>query len=116
MVGFSAGAMTALQVTLQSATGPRPDFVGLIYGPMNSVTPPANAPPVFAALANDDPLFGNTDYGLAQAWRKARAPFEMHVYERGGHGFGMASNKATSDLWIDEFFAWIRARGLLNRS
>jgi acetyl esterase/lipase len=113
MVGFSAGAMTALQTTLESGAGPRPDFVGIIYGPMNSVTPPPNAPPMFAAIANDDPLFGDTDYGLAQSWRKARAPFEMHVYERGGHGFGMTKAGGTSDLWIDQFFAWMKARGLL---
>jgi acetyl esterase/lipase len=113
MIGFSAGAMTTLQTALESGAGPRPDFVGIIYGPMNGVTPPPNPPPMFVAIANDDPLFGDTDYGLAQAWRKARAPFEMHVYERGDHGFGMTRKGSTSDLWIDQFFAWIKARGLL---
>lgn len=113
MVGFSAGAMTVLQTTLESGSGPRPDFVGVIYGPMNTVTPPPKAPPMFVAIANDDPLFGDTDYGLAQAWRKVHAPFEMHVYERGDHGFGMTKKGTTSDLWIDQFHAWMKARGLL---
>jgi len=115
MVGFSAGAMTTLQTTLESGTGPRPDFVGVIYGPMNTVTPPPNAPPLFAAIASDDPLFGDTDYGLVQAWRKVHAPFEMHVYEHGDHGFGMTKKGTTSDLWIDQFYAWMKARGLLTK-
>jgi acetyl esterase/lipase len=115
MIGFSAGAMTTLQATLKSGAGPRPDFVGIVYGPMNTVTPPPSPPPMFAALANDDPLFGDTDYGLAQAWRKVHAPFEMHVYERGDHGFGMTKKGTTSDLWIDQFFAWMKARGLLTK-
>ncbi len=108
--------MTTLQATLRDAPDARPDFVGHIYGPMNAVTPPANPPPLFAALASDDPLFGDTDYGLAQVWRKARAPIEMHVFEKGDHGFGMTKKGTTSDLWIDEFIAWMRARGLLNKS
>ena len=116
MIGFSAGAMTALQTTLKSGVGPRPDFVGVIYGPMNGVTPPPSPPPMFAAIANDDPLFGDTDYGLAQAWRKVHAPIEMHVYERGDHGFGMTKKGTTSDLWIDQFYAWMKTRGLLAKT
>ena len=42
IVGFSAGAMTVL-ATVQQAKGPaRPDFVGMIYGPTQTATVPAN--------------------------------------------------------------------------
>src|SRR5262249_55584659 len=108
MVGFSAGAMTALQVTL--ADNPHPDFVGLIYGPMTPVTLPAKAPPVFFATGSDDPLFGNSGLGIVESWKKAGAPVELHVYEKGGHGFGMRHQNTTSDLWFDQFAAWLRSR------
>ncbi|HXD22074.1 MAG TPA: alpha/beta hydrolase fold domain-containing protein [Gemmatimonadaceae bacterium] len=112
MIGFSAGAMTVLQVTL--ADDPvRPDFVALIYGPMTPVTLPAKVPPAFIALAADDPLFGNSGFGIVESWKKAGAPVELHYYEKGGHGFGTHHLNATSDSWIGQFEAWLGARGLL---
>jgi acetyl esterase/lipase len=113
MVGFSAGAMTTLQVALRNAPDAKADFIGLIYGPMLAVQPPAETPPLFAAIAADDPLIGSGDFGLISSWRAAKASVELHYYERGGHGFGMRTLGTSSDLWIDEFHAWIRSRGLL---
>ena len=80
-----------------------PDFIAPIYGPLNTVTPPANPPPLFAAIASDDPLFGRTDFGLVQAWRQAGGSTELHVYQKGDHGFGMRKQGTTSDLWIDQY-------------
>ena len=54
-VGFSAGAMTALSVALSPDASRRPDFVAPIYGPMSHQTVPPDAPPLFAAIAADDP-------------------------------------------------------------
>jgi acetyl esterase/lipase len=116
MVGFSAGAMTTLQATMKDAPDARPDFIAPIYGPLNTVTPPANPPPIFAAIAADDPLFGRTDFGLIQAWRKAGGSTELHVYQKGDHGFGMRKQGTTSDLWIDQFHAWMKAMGFLTKS
>lgn len=115
MIGFSAGAMTTLQVVLGADAASRPDFAGIIYGPMGEVAVPANAPPLFVALAADDPLFGKGDFGLVSAWQKAGRPVELHFYERGGHGFGMAKQGGTSDLWADQFVAWLRMRGLIGK-
>ena len=113
MVGFSAGAMNVLQVALKNAAEARPDFIAPIYGPMNSVTVPANAPPMFVARAADDPLMALEDFGLVTAWRAAGAPVEFHMYEHGGHGFGASRRGTTSDLWLDEFYAWLKDRGEL---
>ncbi len=106
-IGFSAGAMTALAVTLGSPADARPDFVVPIYPPMSAVTVPADAPPLFVAVANDDPLFGGAEFGLVQSWQKAGRPFELHYYERGGHGFGMHVQHTTTDHWIDALVAWL---------
>jgi acetyl esterase/lipase len=74
---------------------------------------PAGAPPAFIVLAANDDLFAHGDYGLIGAWQKAGAPVEFHLYGEGDHGFGMRKQGKTSDLWFDQFLAWMRMRGLL---
>lgn len=113
MLGFSAGAMTTLGVTLDESDAPHPDFIGYIYGPMTSVEVPEDAPPMFAALAADDPLFGAQGFGVIDAWREAGAPVELHYYEKGGHGFGAFKRGVTADAWFDQFVLWMETRGLL---
>lgn len=115
MIGFSAGAMTTLEVALGTDPASRPDFAAMIYGPVSARAVPGDAPPLFLALAADDPLFGHSDLGLFGAWQKAGRPAELHVFGQGGHGFGMTRQGLTSDLWADEFLAWMRMRGLLQK-
>jgi acetyl esterase/lipase len=112
MVGFSAGAMLTLATTLRGEEA-KPAFIGIIYGPLASVTVPADAPPLFVALAADDPLFGNAGYGLIDSWRAAKRPVEFHLFEQGGHGFGMYPKTTTSTGWFDEFVRWMAMHDLL---
>jgi acetyl esterase/lipase len=113
MIGFSAGAITTLNAISAGAPADRPAFAGYIYGPMTAIAVPADAPPMFAALAMDDELFGAQGFGIVEAWREAGRPVELHAYEKGGHGFGMGKAGTTSTLLMDEFHAWLRGRGLL---
>jgi len=99
MVGFSAGAMLTLLTELAGQDA-KPAFIGIIYGPLAAVTVPADAPPLFVALAADDPFFANGGFGLIESWRAARKPAEFHVYEQGGHGFGMYPKETTSTGWF----------------
>ncbi|USI72734.1 alpha/beta hydrolase [Sphingomonas morindae] len=112
MVGFSAGAMLTLATELGGGAD-RPAFLGIIYGPLAPVTVPADAPPLFVALAADDPLFGNGGYGLIDSWRNAHKPVEFHLFEQGGHGFGMYPKPTTSTGWFDEFARWMAMHGWL---
>jgi acetyl esterase/lipase len=112
-LGFSAGAITALQAALAADPTTRPDFVAPIYGPLEAVAVPKDAPPMFLAMAADDPLFSRRGFALAEVWNQARRPLELHVYERGGHGFGMKQQGTTSDGWAEDFLRWMDARGLL---
>ncbi|WP_237452126.1 alpha/beta hydrolase [Qipengyuania algicida] len=112
MVGFSAGAMLTLSTEL-AENGANPAFLGIIYGPLASVTVPANAPPLFVALAADDPFFGNGGFGLIDSWRKAKKPVEFHLFEQGGHGFGMYQKDTTSTGWFNEFLLWMKMHGWL---
>ena len=113
IIGFSAGAMTALQSVTAGQGAARPAFFGYIYGPMVAITVPADAPPMFAALALDDMLFGRQGFGIVEAWHKAARPVELHAYERGDHGFGTGVPGTTTTLMLDEFRLWLASHRLL---
>lgn len=114
MLGFSAGAITALSVlNTEIADAPKPDFMGYIYGPMNIDEAPAGAPPMFAALAADDTLFAGQGFGIVEAWQAAGVPVEMHYYQSGGHGFGSYKRGVPADGWFDQFMSWMAAQDLL---
>ena len=106
-------AITSLNVVLANAEGAKPDFAAIIYGRMVSVTPPPQAPPLFVALAADDPIITDHRFGLVESWRESKRPVELHSYEHGGHGFGVDDRSNSSDHWIDEFYWWLEADGIL---
>jgi acetyl esterase/lipase len=112
MIGFSAGAMLTISTTLHSKDA-KPAFIGDIYGPLFAVDVPADAPPLFIALAADDPFFANAGYGLIDSWRAAKRPVEFHLFEQGGHGFGMYKKTTTSTGWFDSFVRWLDMHGYL---
>jgi acetyl esterase/lipase len=112
MVGFSAGAMLTIATALAGEEA-KPAFIGNIYGPLAAVTVPADAPPLFVALAADDPFFANGGFGLLDSWRAAKKPAELHLYEQGGHGFGMYPKETTSTGWFNAFVSWLAMHGML---
>ena len=112
MVGFSAGAMLTMATALHGQDA-KPAFLGDIYGPLSAMKVPAEAPPLFIALAADDPFFGNGGFGLIESWRSAKRPVEFHLYEQGGHGFGMYQKTTTSTGWFDDFSRWLGMHGYL---
>lgn len=114
MIGFSAGAMLTLSTALYGE-GANPAFIADIYGPLNAVKVPANAPPLFIGLAADDPFFANAGYGLIDSWKAAKRPVEFHLYEQGGHGFGMYPKETTSTGWFENFVSWLRMHGYVKK-
>jgi len=112
MMGFSAGAGTTMATTLAGGAA-KPAFIAPIYGGMDAVAVPADAPPMFVALAIDDPLFGNRGIGLVQSWHRAGKPVELHLYQNGGHGFGLGNPDRTSLGWFDVFMRWLDVNGFL---
>ena len=111
MLGFSSGAFLAADLAIGDRAS-RPAFVGLIYGGLRGPVP-VDAGPAFIAAAADDPYLPQDGALLYAAWRKAGAAAELHMFERGGHGFDLKPKGATSDHWFDEFLWWMRSRGLL---
>jgi acetyl esterase/lipase len=72
---------------------------------------PSGAPPSFVCLAADDAVVPPLQNGVTYFWalRAAGVPAEMHVFEEGGHGFGIARTAGKPDaVWPDLFLAWGR--------
>jgi dienelactone hydrolase len=111
-LGFSAGAITALKLATGAAAG-RPDFAASIYGPVEAIDVPADAPPLFGVLSLDDQLFANKGFGLLDSWRRAGRPLEFMLYERGGHGYGLGKAEQTESGWLEAFVRWLKMRGVV---
>ncbi|HEY9046117.1 MAG TPA: alpha/beta hydrolase [Ohtaekwangia sp.] len=111
MIGFSAGAGLTMHTTLNSKVV-QLDFIGPIYGGMGPVEVPKNAPPMFNVIASDDFLFRG-QFGVIESWFKAGKPVEFHLYQNGGHGFGLGNPNRTSNKWFDAFMHWLDVNGFL---
>ncbi len=111
MIGFSAGAGLTMHATLHSKTM-KLAFIGPIYGGMGAVDVPKNAPPMFNAIASDDFLFRG-QFGVIDSWFKAGIPVEFHLYQNGGHGFGLGNPDRTSNRWFDAFTYWLEVNKFL---
>lgn len=122
--------------TIKDTTSVRPDFVILLYPVIsfddsiahkgskinlvgknptaeqvklfsNELQVTKNSPPAFLVHAGDDgtvPVENSIRY--YQACIKNKVPAEMHIYPKGGHGFGM-NNKTTNDKWFDRLINWM---------
>ena len=111
MIGFSAGAGLTMHSTLNSEKM-KLAFIGPIYGGMGEVDVPADAPPMFAAIASDDFLFGG-QFGVIKSWFDAGIPVEFHLYQNGGHGFGLGNPDRTSNKWFDAFVHWLEVNDFM---
>ena len=117
-IGFSAGAMVSSGNLLQSDGAARPSFSAMIYGGPFGVMPaiPTKLPPMFLAWAQDDPLVLAEVVKFYDALRAAGHKPELHIYNAGGHGFGMKQQGTSSDHWIDDFYNWVVAQGFARKS
>jgi len=111
MVGFSAGAGLTMHCALNSKTM-KFAFIAPIYGGMGPVEVPKDAPPLFVAIASDDFLFRG-QFGLIKSWFDAGRPVEFHLYQNGGHGFGMGYPDRTTYWWFEVFTHWLDINGFL---
>jgi dipeptidyl aminopeptidase/acylaminoacyl peptidase len=67
----------------------------------------SNTPPTFIILATDDlvvPAENSINYYIALKKNKVSA--ELHLYEKGGHGFGLGV-KDTSQYWTKDCENWL---------
>lgn len=120
IVGFSAGAIIAISTGFLYTEASRPAFIAPIYGLAGELlerSVPADAPPAFIAAAADDVLIPvEESVKIYTKWIRAGKPTELHLYTKGGHGFGMRKQNLPSDSWIDRFLDWLVQQGFTKSS
>ncbi|MBN1506246.1 MAG: alpha/beta hydrolase [Sedimentisphaerales bacterium] len=120
IMGFSAGGAVAASVAYNYTAQTRPAFVAFVYGAHDLAIKGdgvrGDAPPLFVAAATDD-QFGVAPQSVAiyQAWVAAKKPAELHLYAKGGHGFGMNKQNLPCDTWADRFADCLQMQGLLKK-
>ena len=129
VMGFSAGASltaraaTRFQLPSYTATdetdtqSARPDFAALIYpaymdeGEHHTLTPELTiteqTPPFFVFQTADD-HYDNSALVISQALRNHKIPVQLHIYEKGGHGYGLRANLAeAASKWPKLMEEWL---------
>lgn len=114
LMGFSAGGILTMGVVMQHDADSRPNFAAPIYGGNTGDLPvAADAPPLFIAVADDDQMFSGSSAKLYLEWKAAKRPAELHIYSKGGHGFGLTTRGWPVDSWIDRYGDWLKTQGLM---
>ncbi|QOV94776.1 alpha/beta hydrolase [Novosphingobium sp. ES2-1] len=112
-MGFSAGGFLTRSV-VEKGGADRPDFAAPIYPNMGPMTVPADAPPIFVAIAADDFLLAREKgLPLLDSYRAAGKSIEFHLLSSGGHGFGAGPAGSPAEGWLELMYRWMRTQGLL---
>ena len=132
ILGFSAGGNLAARVAYAPAApdAPRPDFAVMVYpaylfekdkpdsvlreGP-DGVVPPKGVKPVpaFFAHSGDDPYPAEASMALAKLLESMGGSAEVHVWAKGGHGWGASERCLAARRWTDLLGEWMKDQGLL---
>lgn len=109
-MGFSAGGAVTMGVAYYAKNIDRPDFIVPVY-PWTTAFPvqeaPTHAPNMLVVCASDDPLgLAKGSIELYNSWLAKGYLPELHMYSKGGHGFGMKTQGLPSDDWIQRFYDW----------
>ena len=129
IMGFSAGGDLAARAGMSwdkgqsSAADPierascRPDFLILGYPAMpKELHVTADTPPAFLVQASDDPTVSpENSIRFYQALLQAKVPAELHLYLKGGHGFGMVHSGLPTAGWPLRLEDWMREQGILRK-
>ncbi len=118
-MGFSAGGTVTMSVVYNATDANRPNFVAPIYAYEPAIigkTPPSVKTPIFVAVAGDDQLgMMPMSINIYKKWFDAKHPAELHIYEKGGHGFGMRQQNLPVDTWYLRFGEWLKTQGYLKK-
>lgn len=128
VLGFSAGGNLAARAATNfknptyspqdkaDSLSCRPDYAMLLYpgslskGPDHQLIPQLPVentdPPVFIFVTNDDPIGLPLSFGYAL--HEAKVPLELHVYPKGGHGYGLRKGNHAAETWPKLAEAWLK--------
>jgi acetyl esterase/lipase len=86
---------------------PDPELVKLYS---NELQVTDKTPPTFLVTTSDDSVKAENSINFYLAVRKAKVPVEMHIYEQGGHGYGLRRSQDTVSTWPDRCMDWMKGR------
>lgn len=137
VLGFSAGAHLAANLSNNydkrtydpvdeaDRISGRPNFAAIIYpglitknnagielAPEMTVT--ANTPPTFLLQAEDDPVRVENSLLYYAALKKAKVPAEMHLFAKGGHGYGLRHTALPVTGWPKLAEQWMHSIGAIH--
>lgn len=125
LLGFSAGGNLLAHLACdRPAASALPDFGINIYGGgfvdykeptkfKDEFSVPTDAPPMFMACAHDD---GQNPLALTLLYleyKKHQIPAELHLFSKGGHGFGMRKAGNPINEWPQRCAEWLQSMGYL---
>lgn len=140
VIGYSAGGHVAAMMAMEPDPARRPAFAAPIYGgafldpmpempkaylepvppkdqpwsmPLPKTPAPGALPPLFLAMAQDDQAVSKGFWAFYDALAKAGYRTETHLYMSGGHGFSMRGKGDTAEHYVDAFYWWLEALGML---
>ena len=136
VLGFSAGAHLAAAVSTHyeqrlyprvdaaDDLSCRPDFAVVVYpgylaladkgfafSPDIPVT--KETPPTFLVQAEDDPVHVENAVQYFMALKNAGVPAELHIYAKGGHGYGLRRTELPVTTWPDRVDDWLKTIGVV---
>ncbi len=80
----------------------------------NELNVTKETPPTFFVLADDDKsVIPQNSIDFYLALKQNEVPAEMHIFQEGGHGFGMTKKNLPVDLWPDLFYNWLKAMKII---
>jgi acetyl esterase/lipase len=137
MLGFSAGGHLTAATCIQHAkrkydavdaadeVSCRPNFGVLVYagGLLDEsdqlkpeFQPTSQSPPMFFAHALDDRVKPQNSIQLLLALKTAGVRAELHLYDAGGHGFGLRKSEFPCHTWPERCGEWMAHHGWLARA
>ena len=135
-LGFSAGAHLAANLSNNydkrtydpvdeaDQISCRPDFAAIIYPGLitknnagetlaSEMRVTANTPPTFLLQAEDDPVHVENSLLYYAALKKAKVPADMHLFAKGGHGYGLRHTELPVTGWPKLAEQWMRSIGAI---
>ena len=107
VIGFSAGARTLIRVIENKAEAEHISHAALLYPPMTTKMTSGPRPPMFLAIAIDDPLFKQGNLNMLEHLLSETDDIEFHLYANGGHGFGTRKLNTTASDWYRHYTNWL---------
>lgn len=93
--------------------GDKPDEA-LVDSLCNETQVTSKTPPTFLFHTNEDTaVLPENSILFYSALRKAKVPAELHIYQNGRHGVGLAVGLGATAAWPEQLAGWLKTRGLL---